>query len=125
MLLAANQLDLRNIFEIFRLIIVTEGEMSLDVDVHHPTIAQKKEFSEYRRQVEILRGLRAENKNNTEAFQNLLAYQAKCAEISRTAIAGEKPVLIAPEEKIVHKASDIKDWDVVYVRPHPMPQMDL
>ena len=84
MLLHANLLDLRNVFDIFKLIIDTEGELSLDVDVHHPTIAQKKEFSEYRRQVEILRGLLAENKNNTEAFQNLLAYQAKCAEIALT-----------------------------------------
>ena len=77
MLLHANLVDLRNVFDIFKLIIDTEGEMALDVDVHHPTIAQKKEFSEYRRQVEILRGLLAENKNNSEAFQNLLAYQAQ------------------------------------------------
>lgn len=125
MLLAANMLDLRNIFEIFKLIIDTEGEMSLDVDVHHPTIAQKKEFSEYRRQVEILRGLLAENKNNSEAFQNLLAYQAKCAEIALSAVAGEKPVLIAPEEKKEQKAADIKDWEGVKVMPQPKPEMDL
>ncbi|MBV8762890.1 MAG: hypothetical protein JO257_36735, partial [Deltaproteobacteria bacterium] len=125
MLLAANLLDLRNIFDIFKLIIDTEGEMSLDVDVHHPTIAQKKEFSEYRRQVEILRGLLAENKNNSEAFQNLLAYQAKCAEIALTAVAGEKPVLIAPEEKKEQKQADIKDWEGVKVMPQPKPQMDL
>src|SRR5438874_2245729 len=42
MMLYANLLDLRNVFEIFRLIIDQEGEMSLDVDAHHPTIAQKK-----------------------------------------------------------------------------------
>lgn len=125
MLLHANLLDLRNIFDIFKLIIDTEGELSLDVDVHHPTIAQKKEFSEYRRQVEILRGLLAENKNNTEAFQNLLAYQAKCAEIALTAIAGEKPVLVAPEEKKEQKAADIKDWEGVKVMPQPKPQMNL
>lgn len=125
MLLHANLLDLRNIFEIFKLIIDTESELSLDVDVHHPTIAQKKEFSEYRRQVEILRGLLAENKNNQEAFQNLLAYQAKCAEIALTAVAGEKPVLIAPEEKKEQKAADIKDWEGVKVMPQPKPQMDL
>lgn len=125
MLLHANLLDLRNIFDIFKLIIDTEAELSLDVDVHHPTIAQKKEFSEYRRQVEILRGLLAENKNNQEAFQNLLAYQAKCAEIALTAVAGEKPVLIAPEEKKEQKAADIKDWEGVKVMPAPKPQMDL
>jgi len=85
MLLYANLLDLRNIFDIFKLIIDTEGELALDVDVHHPNIAQKKEFSEYRRQVEILRGLLAENKNNMDAYMNLLAYQNKCAEIAMSA----------------------------------------
>ncbi len=125
MLLYANLIDLRNVFDIFKLIIDTEGELSLDVDVHHPTIAAKKEFSEYRRQVEILRGLLAENKNNTEAFQNLLSYQAKCAEIALAAVAGEKPVIAAPEEKKELKVADIKDWEGVKVMPQPKPQMDL
>jgi hypothetical protein len=125
MLMYANLLDLKNVFDVFKLIIETEGEMSLDVDVHHPTIAQKKEFSEYRRQVEILRGLLAENKNNTEAFQNLLAYQAKCAEIALSAVAGEKPVLVAPEEKKEQKVADIKDWEGVKVMPAPKPSMNL
>jgi hypothetical protein len=125
MLMYANLLDLKNVFDVFKLIIETEGEMSLDVDVHHPTIAQKKEFSEYRRQVEILRGLLAENKNNTEAFQNLLAYQAKCAEIALSAVAGEKPVLVAPEEKKEQKVADIKDWEGVKVMPQPKPSMNL
>jgi hypothetical protein len=125
MLLYANLVDLRNVFDIFKLIIDTEGELSLDVDVHHPTIAAKKEFSEYRRQVEILRGLLAENKNNAEAFQNLLSYQAKCAEIALAAVAGEKPVIAAPEEKKEAKVADIKDWEGVKVMPQPKPQMDL
>ncbi|HEY1554581.1 MAG TPA: hypothetical protein VGF94_07070 [Kofleriaceae bacterium] len=125
MLLHANLLDLRNVFEVFRLVIDTEGEMSLDVDVHHPSIAQKKEFSEYRRQVEILRGLLAENKNNQEAFMNLLAYQAKCAEIAMAAVAGEKPVIAAPEEKKEQKVADIKDWEGVKTMPQPKPEMDL
>ena len=125
MLLYANLLDLRNVFDIFRLVVDTEGELSLDVDVHHPTIAQKKEFSEYRRQVEILRGLLAENKNNNEAFQNLLAYQAKTAEILLSAVGDLKPVIVAPEEKKEEKIADIKDWEGVKVMPQPKPQMDL
>lgn len=127
MLLYANQLDLRNIFDVFKLVIETEGELALDVDVHHPTIAQKKEFSEYRRQVEILRGLLAEQKNNMDAFMNLLAYQAKCAEIASSAVAGEKPLIEAPKEKkeAAPKAADIKDWEGVKVMPAPKPSMDL
>jgi len=125
MLLYANLVDLRNVFDMFRLVVDTEGELSLDVDVHHPTIAQKKEFSEYRRQVEILRGLLAENKNNNEAFQNLLAYQAKTAEILMSAVGDLKPVIVAPEEKKEEKIADIKDWEGVKVMPQPKPQMDL
>jgi hypothetical protein len=125
MLLYANLVDLRNVFDMFRLVVDTEGELSLDVDVHHPTIAQKKEFSEYRRQVEILRGLLAENKNNNEAFQNLLAYQAKTAEIMMSAVGDLKPVIVAPEEKKEEKVADIKDWEGVKVMPQPKPQMDL
>ena len=125
MLVYANLVDLRNVFDMFKLIVDTEGELALDVDVHHPTIAQKKEFSEYRRQVEILRGLLAENKNNNEAFQNLLAYQAKTAEIAMSAIGDLKPVIVAPEEKKEEKVADIKDWEGVKVMPQPKPQMDL
>jgi len=125
MLLYANLLDLRNIFDIFRLVIDSEGELALDVDVHHPTIAQKKEFSEYRRQVEILRGLLSENKNNMDAYMNLLAYQAKCAEIALSAVAGEKPVITAPQEKAEAKAIDIRDWEGVKGMPAPKPSMDL
>jgi hypothetical protein len=126
MLMYANLVDLRNVFDMFRLIIDTEGELALDVDVHHPTIAQKKEFSEYRRQVEILRGLLAEGKNNMDAYMNLLAYQAKCAEIAMSAVAGEKPQIEAPaEKKDAPKAVDIKDWEGVKVMPAPKPQMDL
>jgi len=125
MLLYANLLDLRNVFDIFKLIIESEGELSLDVDVHHPTIAQKKEFSEYRRQVEILRGLLGENKNNNEAFQNLLAYQAKCAEIAMSAVAGEKAAIIVEDKKVEQKVADIKDWEGVKTLPQPKPQMDL
>ena len=126
MLLYANLLDLRNIFDIFRLIIDTEGELALDVDVHHPTIAQKKEFSEYRRQVEILRGLLSEGKNNMDAYMNLLAYQAKCAEIALSAVAGEKPVITAPQDKVeAAKAIDIRDWEGVKGMPAPKPSMDL
>jgi hypothetical protein len=126
MLLYANLLDLRNIFDIFKLIIDCEGEMALDVDVHHPNIAQKKEFSEYRRQVEILRGLLAEGKNNMDAYMNLLAYQNKCAEIAMSAVAGEKAQIQAPvEKKDAPKLADIKDWEGVKAMPQPKPSMDL
>ncbi|HEY4176973.1 MAG TPA: hypothetical protein VGM90_09090, partial [Kofleriaceae bacterium] len=125
MLMYANQLDLKNVFDVFRLVVDSEGEMALDVDVHHPNIAQKKEFTEYRRQVEVLRGLLGENKNNMDAYMNLLAYQAKCAEIMTSAVAGEKALIAVAEVKEVAKVADIKDWEGVKGMPQPKPSMDL
>jgi hypothetical protein len=43
-----------------------------------------------------------------------------------SAVAGEKPLIQAPEEKKeVAKVADIKDWEGVKVMPAPKPQMDL
>jgi hypothetical protein len=127
MLNAANQIDLKNMFDIFRLIVEAQGELALDVDVHHPTIAQKKEFSEFRRQIEILRGLLGENKNNMDAYLNLLAYQSKASDIAQAAVAGEKPQIEAPTEKKEDKpkAANIGDWEAVKTMPAPKPQMEL
>ncbi len=127
MLNSTNMVDMRNVFDIFHLIVESEGEMALDVDVHHPMIAQKKEFSEFRRHVEILRGLLAEGKNNAEAFTNLLAYQNKANDIATAAVAGEKMVVEAPTEKKedAPKLADIKDWEGVKTMPNPKDTMDL
>jgi hypothetical protein len=57
---------------------------------------------------------------------NLLAYQAKCAEIALAAIAGEKPLISAPEKKDdAPRIADIKDWEGVKGMPAPKPQMDV
>jgi len=127
MMNSSNMIDMRNVFDVFHLIVESEGEMALDVDVHHPLIAQKKEFSEFRRHVEILRGLLAEGKNNAEAFTNLLAYQNKANDIAIAAVAGEKAVIEAPAEKKEEapKIADIKDWEGVKVLPQPKESMDL
>ena len=127
MLDASNMVDLRNVFDIFYLLIESEGEMALDVDAHHPAIAQKKEFSEFRRHVEILRGLIAEGKFNQEAFGNMLAFQAKLNEIATAAVAGEKLLVEVKEEKKEpeQKVADIKDWEGVKVMPNPKESMDL
>lgn len=127
MLDASNMVDLRNVFDIFHLLIESEGEMALDVDAHHPAIAQKKEFSEFRRHVEILRGLIAEGKFTAEAFSNMLAYQGKLNEIAVAAVAGEKLLVEVKEDKKEPeaKAADIKDWEGVKVMANPKESMDL
>lgn len=127
MLNASNAVDMRNVFEIFHLIVESEGELCLDVDVNHPNIAQKKEFSDFKRHVEILRGLLAEQKNNMEAFTNLLAFQSKATQVAEEALAGEKAIIEAPVEKKEEpvKVADLKDWEGVKKMPHPEDSMEL
>ena len=126
MMNSSNMVDLRNVFDIFHLLVESEGELCLDVDVNHPNIAQKKEFSDYKRHVEILRGLIAEGKNNTEAFTNLLAYQSKASEVAGAAVAGEKATIEAPTEKKEEiRAADLKDWEGVKNLPKPPDSIDL
>jgi hypothetical protein len=126
MLNSSNLVDLRNVFDIFHLIVESEGESCLDVDVNHPSIAQKKEFSDFKRHVEILRGLLAEGKNNIEAFTNLMAYQSKACEVAELAVAGEKAKIEAPEKKQeVAKVAELKDWEGVKGVPNPKESMEL
>src|SRR6185503_11794569 len=57
---AADQIDLRNIFDEMQLIVEMQAEISADVEVNHPTLAQRKEFGDFRKHVEILKGLLGE-----------------------------------------------------------------
>lgn len=126
MMNSTNLVDMRNVFDVFYLIVEAEGELCLDVDVHHPNIAQKKEFSDFKRHVEILRGLLAEGKNNLEAYTNLLAYQSKAAEVAGQAVAGEKAAIeVAVEKKPELKVADLKDWEGVKALPRPESEMNL
>jgi hypothetical protein len=124
MLNSSNLVDLRNVFDTFYLLVESEGELCLDIEVNHPVLGQKKEFADYKRHVEILRGLLAEGKNNVEAYTNLLAYQAKASEVAELIIAGEGPVVEEkkPEKK---KVAELKDWEGVKTMPHPKSTLEL
>src|SRR5262249_24940592 len=96
MLVACDLVDMKNIFEIFMIIAETEAEFAIDVDVNHPNLGAKKEFTEFKRHVEILRGLLGERKGNMEALMNLFAYQVKANDAAATAIAGEAAAVLGP-----------------------------
>ena len=93
---AADQLDLRNIFDEVALIVEMEAEIAADVEVNHPTLAQRKEFGDFRKHVEILKGLLGERRSAAQgaqdALQNLTAYQQKAGEIILSLFAGSLPV---------------------------------
>jgi hypothetical protein len=122
MIAATDMVDLRNVFDLFHIIVESEAEVALDVEVNHPAIVQKKEFADYKRHVEILRGLLAEGKTNLEAYTNLLAYQSKCAEVAELALAGERIEERKPDKK---KVAELRDWDAVKTMPHPKATLEL
>jgi hypothetical protein len=123
MLNASNMVDLRNVFDVFYLIVESEGELCMDIESNQPALSQKKEFADYKRHVEILRGLLAEGKNTVEAYTNLLAYQTKASEVAELIIAGEKPVEEKKPEK--KKVAELKDWEGAKTMPHPKPTLEL
>ncbi|MEZ4368348.1 MAG: hypothetical protein R2939_19025 [Kofleriaceae bacterium] len=126
MLMACGLVDQKSSLEVFSIIIEAQAELALDVDVHHPTIAAKKEFSEYRRHIEILKGLLGEAKPTLDVHNNLVTYQAKATEIAIAAVAGEKPTIEAPQEKKDEpRAATLADWEGVKTLPNPKPTMDL
>ncbi|HEX4457019.1 MAG TPA: hypothetical protein VIA18_03570, partial [Polyangia bacterium] len=123
-LAAADQLDLRNVFDVMGLILEMQQEVALDVEVNHPTLAQRKEFADFRKHVEILRGLMNERRYTTDALQNLCGYQQKAGEIIASVFAGGPPVQLDDEPRAASpaaKKAGAMDWEQVKA----IAQMDL
>ncbi|HKA91659.1 MAG TPA: hypothetical protein VKE22_28545 [Haliangiales bacterium] len=97
MLTACDLVDMRNIFDVFGVVVDAETNLQAEVDYNpmHALIAQKKEFTDFKRNVEILRGLIGERKNNMEALMNLLAYQGKTTESGVAAVTLDQGMLDA------------------------------
>lgn len=85
---AAEVLDMRNFFEVIALIVEMEHECATEIEVSHPQLAQRKEFNDYRKHVEILKGILGEKRFSIDTLQNLAAYQQKAAEIIYSAFGG-------------------------------------
>lgn len=123
-LAAADQLDLRNVFDVMGLILEMQQEVALDVEVNHPTLAQRKEFADFRKHVEILRGLMNERRYTADALQNLCGYQQKAGEIIASVFAGGPPVQLDDEPRAASpaaKKAGAMDWEQVKA----IAQMDL
>jgi hypothetical protein len=106
---AADQLDLRNLFDVLQLLVEMQVEVATDVEVNHPSLAQRKEFSDFRKHIEILKGLMGERRQSLDALTNLCGYEQKAAEIVTSIFAGISP---APAEA-PRQASRTEDWEAV------------
>jgi hypothetical protein len=115
-LAAADQLDLRNVFDVMGLILEMQQEVAVDVEVNHPTLAQRKEFADFRKHVEILKGLMGERRYTADALQNMCAYQQKAGEIIASVFAGGPPVQLDDEPRPgvpAQKKAGTMDWEAV------------
>ncbi len=93
---ACEVLDMRNIFDVVQLIVEMQHECVVEIEIGHPGLAQKKEFADFRKHVEILKGLLGERRFTFDSLQNLAAYEQKAAEIVAAAFGGPA-VTIEPE----------------------------
>src|SRR5262249_1049696 len=96
-LLAADQLDMRNAFDVLALVVEMQAEISSDVEINHPQVAQKSEFATCRKNPETLRGPTGERRAPADSTQTLCAYGQKPADIVASVFAGGPPVAFDDE----------------------------
>lgn len=127
MLHASNSVDLRNVFQLAYFWVETQGEVCLEIDVSHAELAKKEPFADYKRNIEILRGLLAEERGSLEALTNLLAYQAKASESAEELVAGSgRPSRKKDDKKKKEKKEiSLADWEPVKVMPNPEAKLAL
>lgn len=99
MFLLMNMVDMRNIFLLYELIFELQWEMIIDVETSVPEFASKKEFLNYKKNIEILRGMFLERNFTRDLLINIIGYQNKACE----ALQG----LFAHKLRKARKADDV------------------
>ena len=94
---ACEVLDLRNVFDVMALIIEMQVECAVEIEVAHPGIAQKKEFADFRKHLEIMKATLGERRFTIDALQNLTAYEQKASELVQSVFSGDMPAPSASE----------------------------
>jgi len=108
---SAEQLDLRNVFDVLTLIVEMQLEVATDVEVNHPQLAQRKEFGDFRKHMEILKGLIVERRFTADALANLCGYEQKASEIVGGMFVGLAPSSAEAPRALAASAS--ADWETV------------
>lgn len=115
---ACEVLDMRNVFEVLALIVEMQAECAVEIEVAMPALAQKKEFADFRKHIEILKATLGERRVTLDAMQNLAAYQLKAAELVGALFGGaaveisEGPAPAA-ERPQVHGLPAFAEWDEI------------
>ena len=108
---SADQLDLRNVFDVLQLMVEMQTDVATDVELNHPQLAQKKEFADFRKHMEILKGLILERRFTLDALTNLLGYEQKATEIVGSMFVGLAPATAEAPRPL--PASSSSDWEAV------------
>ncbi len=133
MMVYTNLLDLRNVFTTLQIPVDHQWLFVNEVEAKIPVISQKKDFAQYKKNIEILKGLLEEKKRSLEFLDNLLKYQEKACEALRRIFAKDfkaaaKPAEVKPDapekskEKLVAGALSLDvggDWERVKVQSSP------
>ncbi len=110
---AADQLDLRNVFDVLQLIVEMQIEVATDVEVNHPSLAQRKEFGDFRKHIEILKGLVGERRLTADALSNMCGYEQKAADLVSAIFVGISPAPAEPARSVAPTST--ADWESVKV----------
>ena len=132
MLLHSMQVDLRNIYPIFQIPVDHQWLFVNEVEAKIPVISSKKDFAQYKKNIEILKGLMDERKRSLEFLDGVLKYQEKACEALRRIFAKDfkaaaMPSVVRPEvdpnrEKLTPGALSLDvggDWERIKVQSSP------
>jgi hypothetical protein len=127
MLASADHIGPRNAVTVLALIADAEVELVREVDAAHSALAQTKEFSDYRRQLDALHALFGERAPTAaDAVAAVVAQYARCAESSAVALGGGRAVTTPPLPAAAPpRVVDVRDWDPIKVLPAPSKELDL
>ena len=80
MLMRSNLLDMDRLLELFDLILGLQWNMIQDIDANYPQFGSRKEFGQFKKNLEIARGMGKEGTKDLDYLINTVGYQRKSCE---------------------------------------------
>lgn len=94
MLLQTAYVDHSNIWSLLQMVAELSWDVVDEVESRVPDLSARKEFTGYKKNVDILRGLVAERRRTDEGLENVLTYQMKACESMNTLVEKIRPEAI-------------------------------
>lgn len=94
MLLRCDQVDARNVWDLLQMLAELEWDVVDEVEGRIPDLSARKEFTGYKKNMDIVRGLVSERRRTEEGLDNVITYQAKACEAMELLIEHVRPEVI-------------------------------